>query len=86
MVTEPGTLPRPLDMRSIILAQLPRLLQTRVSITRIETDAYHLGGRVFFSDGGTREWNVRLEPTMIDGVPVACALPAWFIDHLCASA
>lgn len=73
------------DLRALITAQLPRTLQTRLSVAHIETDAYHLGGTVVLTDGKQR-WHSRLDATTIDGVQVACVLPAWFIDHLCATA
>ena len=75
------------SLRQMVMSQLPRLLQMKLSITSIETDAYHLGTHVVFTDPKTkREWDTRLELAEIDGALIACVLPPWFIDHLCASA
>ena len=72
------------DLRQVILAQLPRDLQTKLKV-HVRSDAYHIGGVVYFQDAQGRTWNTPLETTDIDGVPVACVVPDHFITHLCAA-
>ena len=74
------------DIRSMVLAQLPRDLQTKLSI-RVKTDAYSLGGKVEITDPRNgASWEVVLGIVDIEGVPVACLLPDWLINHLCVAA
>ena len=73
------------DLRTVIMAQLPRDLQGKLSLT-LHTDAYRLAGIVEFTDKRGGSWKTTLETTEIEGIPVACQLPAWFIDHLCLAA
>lgn len=70
------------DMRALIVAQLPRDLQGRLSVI-VDTDAYRVGGKVRLMDGKGGSWEVRLLAMDIEGVPIACRMPDWFIDHLC---
>ena len=74
------------DLRAVLLAQLPRDLQTRLTVT-IETDAYHLGGKAKFRNPKTgQEWEATLGVADIEGIPVACVVPDWVINHLCIAA
>ena len=73
------------DLAGMVRSQLPRALQDKLSVT-IFSDAYHMGGVAVIRDQNKREWRTRLEVVDIEGVPVACMLPQWMIDHLCLAA